>query len=113
MKRVTNGARALFCYLSSGLLAICAFAFVTPARADELDDYASFRAGAFGGAFIPNKARWEGSGVLAGFPPVSASGHLSLKTGTAYGGFVGYTFDDFLGIAWLSRKVNLEFQLGL
>jgi len=114
MTRVARDCgHALLCHVPRGLLAIFTLAMTQPARADDVGNYASFRAGAFGGLFIPNTTSWQGSGVLAGLPPFSASGQLSLKNGSAAGGFVGYTFDDFMGIEWLRRKVNLEFQLGV
>jgi opacity protein-like surface antigen len=98
--------------VSSGLWCLFLLAYVFPASAEDQQDYNSFRTGGFVGAFVPNSARWEGSGTIPGLPPLTASGRLILNTGTAAGGFVGYTFDDFLGIEWLKRKVNVEAQLG-
>jgi len=94
-------------------MAMVSIAFTTSAWAAESEGYASWRAGAFGGAFVPNTTSWQGSGIVPGLPPFAASGQLSLNTGTAYGGFLGYTVDDFLGIEWLRRKVNIEVQLGV
>lgn len=113
MTRVASGfCRALFCHISRGLIAVWVLA-QPAAAADDPGGYASFRAGAFGGLFLPNTTSWQGSGIVSGLPPFSAAGQLSLKNGTAAGGFAGYTFDDFLGIDWLRRKINLEFQLGV
>jgi len=100
-------------YARRCLLSILISTCSASAWAEETQDYASFRAGGFAGAFVPNMASWQGSGTLPGLPPISAAGHLSLNTGTAVGGFVGYTFDDFMGVDWLRRKINLEFQLGV
>jgi len=114
MTRVARDCcNAVFGHISPILLATSFLVLAQPAKADTQQDYASIRAGAFGGLFIPNTTSWQGSGVLAGLPPINASGQLSLKNGSAAGGFVGYTFDNFLGIDWLRRKVNLEFQLGV
>jgi Outer membrane protein beta-barrel domain len=101
-------ASRVSCWLSGACLLALAF----PAFAEDQQDYNSFRTGGFVGAFVPNSARWEGSGTLPGLPPLSASGRLTLNTGTAMGAFVGYTFDDFLGIEWLKRKINVEAQMG-
>jgi opacity protein-like surface antigen len=74
------------------------------AAPEELGDY---RVGGFAGAFVPNTQSWSGSGMLNGIP-ISASGKLTLNTGWAAGGLLGYSFEKTPGLEWL----NIDLELG-
>jgi opacity protein-like surface antigen len=79
-------------------------ASVAHAASEEVGD---FRVGSFAGAFLPNTENWTGGGTVSGLP-IAASGKLSLNTGWAAGGLLGYSFEKTPGWEWL----NIDLELG-
>ena len=69
----------------------------------------NYRVGAFAGAFIPNRASWNGSGTINALP-FAASGHISLNTGSAVSGLVGYAFNSYLNVDLALGRVASNFE---
>ena len=86
-----------------GLVALTSATLAQAAQAQELSEDSYFRVGIFAGGVGMNSVRWSGAGTLNTLP-FSAAGHIDTKTGTAFGGLLGYAVNPYL---------NLELDGGL
>jgi hypothetical protein len=91
----------------ASLIASSLIFFSAPALSASLEEPGDWRVGSFAGVFLPNTESWSGNGNINGIP-ISASGNLTVNTGWAVGGLLGYSFQNTPGLEWL----NIDLELG-
>ena len=109
VKFVAKGPLCAWCAAVFGLIVVAPSPFVQSARAQEFPQDGYFRAGLFAGGVAMNSVRWSGTGAINSLP-TSASGHIDTKTGTAFGGLVGYAVTPYLNLELDGGLVTTRFK---
>jgi outer membrane protein W len=109
MKSIANGSLRVLRRVSFVLVTVAPAILAESAYAQEDPRTGDIRVGIFAGGVAMNTVSWSGTGTLNSLP-ASAAGHVDTKTGTAFGGLLGYGFNSYLNIELDAGVVTNRFK---